>query len=156
MRPLPALRIVVFVCAACGWTGQSDAATVEVTTSGLTFVPADVTIEFGDSVHFTGLAAGIHNVAEVDDDAATSWNSGFRSPSGASEFTQVFNSAGVFYYICEPHVLAVPSMRGTVTVTGGPVPTLSQWGVVVMALFMLTAGTIVLVRRGRVKPTLGG
>ena len=155
MRPLPALRIVVFVCAACGWTGQSDAATVEVTTSGLTFVPADVTIEFGDSVHFTGLAAGFHTVAEVDDDTATSWNNGFHSPSGASDFTQMFNSAGVFHYICEPHVFVVPSMRGTVTVAP-PVPTISQWGVVVMALFMLTAGTIVLVRRGRVKPTLGG
>ncbi|MCH7840510.1 MAG: IPTL-CTERM sorting domain-containing protein [Planctomycetes bacterium] len=156
MRLLPAMRIVVLVCAAFAWTGQSDAATVEVSTSGLTFVPADVSIAFGDSVHFTGLAAGIHTVAEVDDETATSWNSGFHSPSSASEFTQVFNSAGVFYYICEPHVFAVPSMRGTVTVTGGQVPTISQWGVVVMALLMLTAGTIVLVRRGRVEPSLGG
>lgn len=83
-------------------------------------------------------------MAEVADDTATSENGGFRSPPFASEFTQVFNSPGVFYYICEPHVFAIPSMRGTVTVTG-PIPTISQWGVVVMALFMLTAGTIVLV-----------
>jgi len=71
------MRIVVLVCAAFAWTARSDAATVEVSTSGLTFVPADVTIAFGDSVHFTGLAAGFHTVAEVDDNAATSWNSGY-------------------------------------------------------------------------------
>ena len=74
MKPLPTLRIVV-VCAAFGWTGQSDAATV--TTSGLTFVPADVIIQVGDSINFTGLAGGFHTVAEVDDNAATSWNSGY-------------------------------------------------------------------------------
>ena len=30
---------------------------------------------------------------------------------------------------------------------GGPIPTISQWGIVVLSLFMLTAGTLVLSRR---------
>ena len=155
MKLLPVLRIVVLVCAGFAWTKPSDAATVEVTTFGLTFVPADGTIQSGDSVNFTGLLGGFHTVAEVDNAAATSWNGvGFHSPPSASEFTHTFNSPGVFYYICEPHVFAIPSMRGTVTVTEQQIPTVSEWGLIVLILFMLATG-IAMIRRHPKTPARG-
>ena len=138
------LRFAVAATIGLGLVVPAAADTAEVTTSGLTFVPADVTIQSGDSVHFMGLTGGFHTVAEVDDGAATSWNGGFHSPGGASEFTQVFNSPGVFHYICEPHVFS--GMRGTVTVNELPVPTVSTWGLALLVLLMLVAGTIVIRR----------
>ncbi len=122
------------------------AETVEVVaTAGLTFEPADITIATDDSVHWTGLQAGFHTVAETDDAAATVWNGGFHSAAGASEFTFTFNTAGAFFYVCEPHVLA--GMIGSITVVGPPVPTVSQWGLVVLTLLILAAGGVLIVRR---------
>ena len=139
------LRLAVVSTIGLSLVVPAAADTVEVlATGGLTFEPTDVTIQSGDSVHFTGLAGGFHTVAEVDDGAATSWNGGFHSPGGASEFTQVFNSPGVFHYICEPHVFS--GMRGTVTVNELPVPTVSTWGLALLVLLMLVAGTIVIRR----------
>lgn len=123
----------------------SFAATVEVTTSGTTFVPPDVTIAVGDSVHWTGLMAGFHTVAEVDDAVATSWNGGFHSAAGASDFTFMFNTPGDYFFICEPHVSL--GMRGTVTVESGQVPTVSQWGLAVLALLILGSAGVIIVRR---------
>ncbi len=146
MKLLPVLRIVVLVCAGLAWSKPSDAATTGVTTFNLTFVPPDVTIEVGDSVHWTGLLAGIHTVAEVDDAAALTWNGGFQSPSSANEFTHTFNSPGVFYYICVPHRFS--DMRGTVTVTVPvQIPTVSEWGLIVLILFMLATGIAMIQRR---------
>lgn len=137
--------MAVLATLAAGTAAQ--AATAEVGTSGTTFVPADVTIHVGDSVHWSGLLGGFHTVAQVDDGSAMTWNGGFHSPGGASEFTYQFDQTGVYYYICEPHVLA--GMRGTVTVQG-PLPTVSEWGLVVLTLLMLAAGTLVLMRSQRV------
>jgi plastocyanin/glucose/arabinose dehydrogenase len=88
----------------------------EVAAVGTSFMPPDVTIGPGDSVHWSGLAGGFHNVAETDSAVSVVYNGGFRSAAAADEFTHVFSDPGVFYYICEPHVGA--GMRGTVTVTG--------------------------------------
>lgn len=116
------------------------AETFEVMATGsLTFDPPDIKINAGDSVHWSGLQDGFHTVAEVSDESATMWTDGFHSDSGASEFTHIFNTAGDFFYICEPHVLA--GMRGTVTVN--PVPTVSEWGLVALALSILTVGTLI-------------
>ncbi len=122
----------------------ADAATVEVVaTSGLTFVPADVTINQGDSVHWTGLAGGFHTVHEVDTPTSNTWNGGFHSAVGASEFTRMFSTPGVYYYICQPHVTF--GMRGTVTVNE-LIPTVSEWGLLVMTVLIIGVG-IVLLRR---------
>ncbi len=139
------LRFAAAATIGLGVAVPAAADTVEVLATGiLTFEPADVTIQSGDSVNFTGLLGGFHTVAEVDDAAAMSWNGGFHSPAFASEFTQVFNSPGVFHYICEPHVLF--GMRGTVTVNEVPVPTVSTWGMAMLVLLVLVAGTVVLRR----------
>ena len=39
--------------------------TFEVAAAGVSFIPPDIIIEVGDSIHWTGLAAGFHTVAEV-------------------------------------------------------------------------------------------
>jgi plastocyanin len=133
-------------CAAATWAYASvEAATVDVTASGVSFTPANVAINAGDSVHWIGLAGGFHNVAEVDDATDTTYNGGFRAPAGANEFTHQFNVAGTYYYICEPHVHS--GMRGTVTVNA--IPAASEWGLVVLALLVLSAGTIVIARSRR-------
>jgi plastocyanin len=122
-------------------------ATVEVTVDGIAFVPPDVTINAGDSVHWTEIAP-FHNVAEVDDAAAMSWNGGFRSGGmgAVSEFTQTFNTPGMYFYICEPHVFA--GMRGSIMVNAAPpAPTLTAWGTVAMVGLVLASGGVVLYRR---------
>ncbi len=128
--------------------------TVDVAAVGLTFDPMDVTIEVDDSVHWTGLGGGFHTVAEADDAGSVVWNDGFHSPDFVSEFTHTFTTPGLYYYICEPHVVDF-DMRGTVTVNAPAlVPTLSAWGVTAMILLTLTAGTVVLGNRRRVSRPL--
>jgi plastocyanin len=139
---------VIAAVAVCAAGGGARAETVNVAAVGVSFVPADVTIQAGDSVEWTGLSGGSHTVAEVDDGSATTWNGGFHSPGGASTFAHQFDQAGVYYYICEPHVFS--GMRGTVTVEQGPIPTMSEWGLVVLTLLVLSAGTVVLRRWQRV------
>ncbi len=117
--------VIARACAMCGLcvgvAVPAAADTVEVLATGvLTFVPPDVIINEGDSVHWTGLSLGFHTVAEVDDAAAFVWNGGFHSPAAASEFTFTFTASGLYHYICEPHVFS--GMRGTVTVNEVPIP----------------------------------
>lgn len=117
------------------------AETVEVMATPMhTFDPPDITITVGDSVHWSGLLGGFHTVAEVSDEEADEWIDGFHSDDLASEFTHTFETKGTFFFICEPHVSM--GMRGSVTV-GEPVPTVSEWGLVALALSILTVGTLV-------------
>ena len=92
-------------------------------------VYCETTIHVGDSVQWDN-AQGFHDVTECGsgwnkfDGAATcvgaDWASGFM-PTGAS-FTQPFNAAGTYNYLCQIHGL---SMKGTITVlpTTTPSPT---------------------------------
>lgn len=82
------------------------AATVEVEAVNFGFVPDIVNINVGDTVIWTGLSLGGHNVV----------GNGFRSGEGDS-FSHTFNSPGSFDYICEPHVGL--GMTGVVNVSGG-------------------------------------
>lgn len=142
MKKMGVKAVVAFTCALLGVAAPATAATVEVLATGfLTFDPPDVVLTVGDSVHWTGLSAGFHTVAEVDDAGALGWNGGFHSASAASEFTETFNTPGVFHYICEPHVLA--GMRGTITVGEAPIPTVSTWGIAILVLLLMATGTIV-------------
>lgn len=87
----------------------AQAATVQVSASGFSFDPPVVNINVGDTVVWTGLEGGYHNVAAED--------GSFRSPAGADTYSRTFNSAGSFDYVCEPHI--VYGMTGTVNVSGG-------------------------------------
>ncbi len=138
---------VVLTCVLLGLAVPAAASTVDVASVGFSFVPPDVVITEGDSVHWTGLGGGFHTVAEVDSAIAGVWNGGFHSPGAASEFTFTFNVPGLYHYICEPHVGS--GMRGTVTVNAVFVPTIpavSPLGMALLVLLVLAAGAIVLRR----------
>ena len=137
------------------------AATVEVQAAlAQTFTPMDVTIEVGDTVNWTMLTSTgpAHNVVEVDQ---TDYNSNTDNPNGGfnsglagavPSFQFTFNTEGVFYYICQPHILT--SMKGTVTVNATPapsptpIPTLTQWGLIAMTLLLFGVGAFILRRHG--------
>ena len=123
-----------------GFAGSTaSAATVEVMTAGLTFTPDEVTINMGDSVHFSGLL--FHNVAETHcpATAASVYNGGFRSggTSAVLEWTQPFDQPGTFCYVCEPHVGDL--MVGSVTVQAA-VPALSSEALVILAALIGVVG----------------
>ncbi|MSQ99320.1 MAG: hypothetical protein EXR85_08535, partial [Xanthomonadales bacterium] len=96
------------------------AATVNVTVGSggqLRFTPNDITIQVGDTVHWTS-TGGTHNVV-ADDGSFTSG-----SPGSNINFSRTFNSAAVVLYYCEPHSSPGQnintSMNGRITVqTGG-------------------------------------
>jgi plastocyanin len=154
-RKLPvAILAVLGMLTALASAGSAGAETVEVTTSGLTFAPDAVTIDVGDSVHFTGLF--FHNVAESDcpNTVSSVWNGGFRSggTSAVLEWTYVFDEPGTYCYICEPHIGDL--MVGTVTVQAA-VPSLSgKVGILAVAMLALV-GLAFLYRQNLQKQATG-
>lgn len=140
MKKIGVKSVAALTCALLGAAVPATAATVEVGTVGTSFVPPDVIINVGDSVHWSVLLGGFHTVAEVDDAGAMAWNGGFHSAAAANEFTFAFNAPGLYHYICEPHVLS--DMRGTVTVIE-TIPAVSTWGLALLVLLLMAAGTIV-------------
>jgi plastocyanin len=90
------------------------AATHEVAANNATlrFSPAEININVGDTVVWTGLGLGAgHNVSADDG----SFRSGAQGQ--VSTFEHTFDSAGSFGYRCEPH--ASFGMVGIVNVSGG-------------------------------------
>ena len=116
--------------------------------SGFTFSPADVTINAGDTVTWTGLTP-IHNVAESDSPASDVYNGGFRSGAvgAVASFQQTFNSPGIFYFVCEPH--AGIGMKGSVTVNAPPAPTSTAPGHAILVVVLIAASSFVLLRSAR-------
>jgi plastocyanin len=88
--------------------------THKITNSGNSFSPANISINVGDTVSFE--ISYYHNTVEVSKstyDANDSvWNKGFALPSGGGK--HVFNTAGTYYYVCQPH--ASLGMKGIITV----------------------------------------
>lgn len=90
---------------------------VKVGSGGLKFTPNDLTIQVGDTVHWTS-TGGTHNVV-ADDGSFTSG-----SPGSNINFSKTFNSAAVVLYYCDQHSSPGQnintSMNGRITVqTGG-------------------------------------
>lgn len=112
------LKSVALAFIALSGAALAGGTTHVVTTSGFSFSPADITIEVGDTVMWTNLQIGFHNVAETDFPPSTSStnNGGFFSgpPGTQATFLHTFNVAGQFAYVCETHTLS--GMFGTVTV----------------------------------------
>lgn len=90
--------------------------TVGVT--GLDFVPADLEIEVGDTVNWVWTdSSAPHNVAESENAGSNTYLAGgFRSGDVVStlDYSVTFDTAGTFYYLCEPH--ATSGMKGTIVV----------------------------------------
>jgi plastocyanin len=96
--------------------GITHAVTHTITNSGYTFVPASISISTGDSINF--ILENFHNAVQV---SKTTWdangntsNGGFSVPYGGGKIK--LDTAGVYYYVCQPH--ASLSMKGTIIVLG--------------------------------------
>lgn len=106
------LFLLLFV--ACGPAPEEkEGGTVEVkTTADNKFDPADLKIKVGDKVKF--VLGASHNVKEVDsNEATTPKEGGFAVELGKTKEI-LFDKAGTFFYICQPH--AAMGMRGKITV----------------------------------------
>lgn len=90
----------------------TDAAEVSMVTrdDGSHFEPHVVRVNEGGTVTFT-IDAGDHSTVayhpdngdpQLVPDGASSWDSGLLTESGA-EFTQTFETPGVYHYYCQPH-----------------------------------------------------
>jgi plastocyanin len=111
-----------------------------VSIPGFSFDPASLTINQGDIVTWTNNHTVNHTTTSDD---GTEWDSGTMAP-GAT-FSHTFTTAGTFPYHCAIH----PAMLGTITVEPATVPTLSEWGMIILALLLLAGGTVAVVRRFR-------
>ena len=113
------IAVIVGIIALCVSvvTHYAAAATENVSAQDNSFSPASVTIDEGDTVHWTNDGDNPHTVTANDD----SFDSGTLL-SGQS-FDQTFNTAGTYGYFCEVHG---QSMSGTVVVrsasSGSPTP----------------------------------
>ena len=108
-------RILLTVFAMASINCFSFAAKHTITNVGTTFSPNTLTIEVGENVEFS--LAGEHNAVEVtkatwDANGNTRKSGGFSVPFGGGEV--VFNTAGTYYYVCEPH--ASVGMKGRIIV----------------------------------------
>lgn len=91
------------------------AAIHQVTLSGLSFTPANLVIQTGDTVRWRN-EGGFHDV--VADDG--SFTSGAPTTAGFV-FEHTFNQPGTFGYYCSVHGAPNQGMAGSITVQGDPV-----------------------------------
>ena len=119
--------VVGLMTVGCGdeATGSPDGAvppggpTTHVVSSedgNLSFLPADIVIAAGDMVRFE--MTSTHNAVEVSQDTyenggVDALEGGFNVGFGDTE-TITFDTPGLYYYVCQPHVPA--GMIGTITV----------------------------------------
>jgi plastocyanin len=118
VRPLAlSLMLVAGLALAPGPSrlGAADATVVaEFGPTGFVFTPTSVTVNVGDQVTWTGIAAGGHTVTRSD-----------LLFDSSTDFSFRFTQAGTYDYFCRNHV----GMTGQVVVLAGestprPVPTL--------------------------------
>ena len=94
-------------------------------TAQLTFVPATITINVGDSVTWTNTSGLMHNVYAQDGSfrcaSGCDDQGGDGTPSGSWTFTRVFNQAGTIPYECQVHG-PMYGMVGTIVVKAAGSP----------------------------------
>ena len=123
------------------------AVTVQVQQVALTFSPNDITINEGDTVEWvwnslahtvtSGTGSGDQDVGVLFDEILDSLNP-------TVSFT--FNTAGDYPYFCRPHELQ--NMNGIVRVqVSQPIPTLSEWGLILLIALLLITGVVMMRRR---------
>ena len=124
-----------------------------------TFAPQDITIEVGDTVEWRW-TSGDHTVTEGTGPFPTggeAFNSLLQNttPVFSVTFDASFLAANprpgnVYDYYCVPHLAF--GQIGSVTVSAGPpaIPTMGEWGVIVLSVLLLGAGAFVIMRRREV------
>ncbi|MCH2109715.1 MAG: plastocyanin/azurin family copper-binding protein [Polyangiaceae bacterium] len=93
-----------------------DDAALSVTTRGLNFSPAELSIQVGDTVRFS--VSNNHDVKEVSEatynaEESTPLPNGFSLDFGETKDI-VFDTVGTYYYVCTPH--ADQGMKGKIIV----------------------------------------
>jgi len=121
----------------------SSATEYFVDISGLAFNPPDLTVSEGDIVTWTNNDGIIPHTSTSDTGV---WDSGILS--NGQSFSYTFTTAGTYPYHCEVHL----AMTGTITVNPNNVPTLSEWGMILMGLLLIGAGTVAVIRRRKFAP----
>jgi len=113
---MPANRRFLVFAALIGFAGIACAETIDVVVTNTEFIPADVTVDVGDTVRWTN-ELGVHNVAALNDSFPSS---GIPS-ADAWVYEQTFTEESVHIYRCEPHSSAdfQFGMVGSVTVEKG-------------------------------------
>ena len=118
------------------------AGTQNITNSGFTFSPANVTISVGDTVCWNW-TSGIHTVTNGNGSADPNVGVLFDATwdSANPTFSYTFNTAGSFPYFCRTHEFL--GMSGTITVLP-PVPATSPASIALMIGMVLLAGVVVM------------
>ena len=153
MQVKPRWLMVAVVSAILGGALPVLAATHVVTQAGQSFSPKDITIEIGDTVQWVH-SANLHTVTEGAGPGPCV-GCAFHSPLNAANptYSVTFDAAfvaanqrpaNVYDYYCQPHFAF--GMVGSVTVQT-PIPTVSQWGMMVMGVLLVGAAAFVLRRR---------
>jgi plastocyanin len=152
MRVIGQGLLVLFLLIGAAVPAMGD--THNVAISGFSFVPQDIQINVGDTVHWTWSTAPIsHN---VESGVGGLHDGNFRSgnPAGSGDFSVVFDQIFLttnpmpdndYPYYCAVHFAG--GMTGSVTVNAPTVPAVSQWGLIIMTVLVLAAGTIIYRRR---------
>tara|TARA_B100001758_G_C18334968_1_gene571037 strand:- start:1 stop:1302 length:1302 start_codon:yes stop_codon:yes gene_type:complete len=83
-----------------------------INTQGMTFSPANITINAGDTVVWNN-TSGYHNVNGTQNTFPNNPEDFGNSLGSSWTYTHVFNTAGDYDYQCDPHL---PGMVGTITV----------------------------------------
>lgn len=149
------VKVFVFTLGLCiSAYGQT---THNVMLSGMSFTPPDLTIQVGDTVRWEWLD-GSHNVESGIIVSGVGVPDGiFRSGDPTlvvgTTFDMTFDQAFLdanpmlddeYPYYCIVH--AFFKMAGTITVEGPNVPTVSQWGLIIMVIVIAGAGTLLIFR----------
>lgn len=109
----PSRSLPVALLLAISAAGVARATVHEVMQDGLTFTPANLEIQVGDTVHWTW-QTGIHTVTSG---SGCTPDGLFDAPLSSTdpEFSFTFDTAGTVDYFCTPHCAL--GMTGTVTVS---------------------------------------
>lgn len=138
---LSVLGMVVSVLVLAGSVG---AAVHQVTVRNFEFDPVNVVVAPGDTVQWIW-ESGSHTVTSGDPPCVPDglyFDEPINSGSPTYSYVVPMGAPSSIPYFCIPHC---PLMAGTITVQA-PVPAASTWGLVVLALLLATAATIVLGR----------
>ena len=108
-------------------TTQTLGATWDVAIQNFAFVPANLTIDVGDTVRWTQKDAVTHTTTSGPNGVADGlWDSGNMTLAANTTFSFTFTEAGTHPYFCRPHK---SFMRGTITVNAaaqGPTVSLTE------------------------------
>ena len=150
------MRRTMVLVSILGAAAPAVADTIEVGVEELTFVPADVKINIGDTVHWAWKGEGMAHNVESGVGGAHDGNFLSGDPVTSEDFSVVFDQAfldanpmpdNLYPYYCAPHFNF--GMVGSITVNKAAVPAVGIVGLAVLLILALGGGAFVFSRRQR-------